>query len=71
MERSVYYDDLSPQSVEKLSELAEQEGMQALKKVNSRARRLQKRDAGSDGATHRMNFGVYFYDDEDDPPPSS
>jgi hypothetical protein len=70
MERSVYYDDLSPQSVEKLSELAEQEGMQALKKINSRARRLQKRDAGSDEATHRMNFGVYFYDDEDDPPSS-
>ena len=44
MERGVYYDDLTPDSVNKLSVLAELEGMQALKKVNSRARRLQNRD---------------------------
>ena len=70
MERSVYYDELTQESVDKLSELAEQEGMQALKKINSRARRLQKRDAGSDEEKYRMNFGIYFFDEVEDPPSS-
>jgi hypothetical protein len=66
MERSVYYDDLSEASVAKLSELAEREGMQVLKKINSRARRLQDRDRASGSADQRMNFGVYFFNAEDD-----
>lgn len=70
MERSVYYDDLTAGSVAKLTEIAEQEGMQALKNINTRARRLQKRDKGSADARFRMNFGLYFYDEEEEPPPS-
>ncbi len=65
IERSVYYDDLTVDSVSKLSELAEQEGMQALKKINRRARRLQNRDKDKGNASHRMNFGIYFFDAED------
>jgi hypothetical protein len=66
MERGVYYDDLTPESVNKLSVLAEQEGMRALKTVNSRARRLQNRDRAADDARYRMNFGLYFFETEDE-----
>ena len=66
MERSVYYDDLAPDSVKKLSALAEEEGMKALKKVNTRARKLQRRDKGTHDARYRMNFGIYFFDTEDE-----
>jgi len=70
LERSVYYDDLSPASVKALTELSEKEGMKALKTLNRRARQLQNRDRGSAEARHRMNFGIYFFDSEgrqDDP----
>ncbi len=70
LERSVYYDNLSPDSVKALAALSETEGMKALKSLNRRARQLQNRDRKSPHASHRMNFGVYFFDiDErqDDP----
>lgn len=70
MERSVYYDDLTPKSIDKLSELAEQEAMRTLKTINSRARRMQKRDKDAENAKYRMNFGVYFFDAYDEPPSS-
>lgn len=59
LERSVYYDGLSDESVEELRALAEEHGMQALQTLNRRALALQKRDGGRD-ARQRMNFGVYF-----------
>lgn len=65
LERSVYYDQLSPSSVKALAELSEQEGMKALKALNRRARQLQNRDQESADARRRMNFGIYFYDSED------
>jgi hypothetical protein len=40
--------------------------MQALKKVNSRARRLQNRDKSAGNARYRMNFGLYFFETEDE-----
>ncbi len=70
LERSVYYDDLSPDSVKALAALSEKEGMKALKTLNRRARQLQNRDRESPHAGHRMNFGIYFFDSEerhDDP----
>lgn len=70
LERSVYYDELSPASVKALAELSKKESMKALKTLNRRARQLQKRDRESPNAQHRMNFGVYFFDVEerrDDP----
>lgn len=70
LERSVYYDDLSPSSVKALVALSENEGMKALKILNRRARQLQHRDRESPEARYRMNFGIYFFDSEapnDDP----
>jgi len=65
MERSVYYDQLSAQSVEELKEFAEEQGMLMLQTLNRRARELQQRDANSDNPQHRMNLGVYYYDTEE------
>ncbi len=74
LERSVYYDELSLDSVKALAALSEKEGMKALKTLNRRARQLQNRDRESPHAQHRMNFGIYFFDIEaqqDDPGPDT
>lgn len=75
-DRSVYYDRLSARSVEELTQLASEAGMQALQTVNRRALALQQRDVGSgtgkekqrrsdhDHRTphqYRMNFGIFHY----------
>lgn len=61
LERSVYYDDLSAESVRQLDELAHSEGMKLLRLMNKRARELQAADEQSAEPGHRMNFGLYFY----------
>ena len=63
LERSVYYDELSPASVEALRELSRQLAVAAMQEVNRRAIELQQQDTGRDDANARMTFGVYFYDE--------
>jgi hypothetical protein len=65
LERSVYYDELSPESVEKLEQLAREEAMKVLQRINRRARVLQAADRKAHGSRHRMNFGFYFYREPD------
>lgn len=60
LERSVYCDGLSADSVAELRELAERVGMRALQTVNRRAMKLQEGDAERDDARLRMAFGSYF-----------
>ena len=67
LERSVYYDELSGESVEELNELAHREGMKVLQEINRRARELQSRDSGAPGATRRINFGLYFFHESEPP----
>ena len=67
LERSVYYDDLTAQSVDALAELSEQEAMRVLKAINSAAMKLQRKDSSSLSATRRMNFGVYFFNEVEEP----
>ena len=62
-DRSVYYDQLSARSIQALNEKAEQLGMDALISMNKAALELQEQDAGHEEATHRMNFGIFHYDD--------
>ncbi|MFQ5416525.1 MAG: DUF6502 family protein [Myxococcota bacterium] len=64
VERSVYYGRLSHESIQELARLSEEKGMEALQAVNRRALELQKCDAGSALANHRVNFGIYFFDAE-------
>ena len=61
LERGVYYDDLSLASIRTLVEMSEREAMQALKKVNAAARKLQARDRKAEDASYRINFGTYVY----------
>ena len=68
-DRAVYYGGISEASAEELRELAERAGMDALQRVNRRARELKQRDATSASAGQRMTMGFYFYggpDENDD-----
>ena len=65
LERSVYYNNLDQSSVEKLNALAKERGMEVLRELNTLARKLQRKDSGTTGATRRMNFGVYFFSEDD------
>lgn len=67
LERSVYYDELSAESVRELDELAHRESMRVLQIVNRRARELQAADEQAADTRHRINFGVYFYRDQETP----
>jgi hypothetical protein len=61
LERSVYYDELSAESVKALGVLAEEMGMKALHAVNRKAIELQAQDVGHPEARERMNFGIYYF----------
>ena len=66
-DRSVYYDQLSTESIDELRELANEIGMQALIRMNTQALALQQRDAthnkDDSKAKYRMNFGIFHYND--------
>lgn len=60
-DRAVYYGGLSQRSAEELAGLAEEVGMQALQRVNKRARTLKRRDIKADDQGHRITLGFYFF----------
>ncbi len=62
-DRSVYYDELSADSVAQLNELADKLGMEALIKMNEKALALQTADVTSADANFRMNFGIFNYNE--------
>lgn len=61
LERCVFYDNLTAHSATELSRYATGTAMKAIQAVNRRALELEKRDSGAPDATHRMNFGVYYF----------
>lgn len=61
LERCVYYDGLTAESISELKALAENEGMTALKAVNARAIELQAKSQGAVNADHRFTYALYFY----------
>ena len=63
LERSVYYDALSEESVEKLRVLSRELAVAALQEINRQAMSLQQQDVNHEAANQRMTFGVYFYDE--------
>ncbi len=69
-DRSIYYLEMSDESVDELRDLSREEGMALLKKVNTRARKLQQRDARKKIQNKRLHLGFYFFSDDDDPPGS-
>ena len=67
LDRCVYYNHLSPESVDKLHTLIQDEAMAVLKTVNRKAREMQRRDSGKTGATERFTLGVYFHRETESP----
>ncbi len=65
LERAVYYDRLTPESVARLAEYAREIGVDALIKINREALKLAEADDKNPAATQRMSAGVYFFSGED------
>lgn len=65
LERCVYYDKLTAESVKEFERVAKSAGMRALHTVNRYAVELQKRDTGQSDAIYRTNFGVYNFSEVD------
>jgi hypothetical protein len=65
LERCVYYDKLTAESVREYERVAKSVGMRALHTVNRHATELQKRDEGKIDAIYRTNFGVYNFTEMD------
>ena len=69
LERSVYYDKLTPATVASLREMAHKIAMDGHITINEEALRLANEDEGKSDASQRMNFGSYFYTGVDDSEP--
>ena len=71
LERSVYYDALSPASIGELEQQAQQQGTKMLKSLSRSAMGLEARDAKSKVEPQRFTCGVYFYSEpaEKEPKP--
>jgi len=65
LERAVYYDQLSLESITELTELSKTLGMETLLKINSHALTLQNNDKYEKNAINRMRLGLYFYHTDD------
>jgi len=65
LDRSAYQRGLSAASVEELQRMAEQEGMQALKKIYARAAELSEQDQQAGAADHRFRLGMYSYAEQE------
>ncbi len=62
LERSIFYDQLSAESVQELRAMAGELAMQAMQALNRRALELEREDqqAGRN-SDRRINFGTYFF----------
>ncbi|MGC2166769.1 MAG: DUF6502 family protein [Gallionella sp.] len=65
LERCVYYDNLTAESIKEYERFSKAAGMRAIHAVNRHAIELQKRDAGKPDAIYRTNFGIYNFSEVD------
>ena len=70
LERSVYYDELSPAAVQQLTEKSERLSMQVLQEINRDGMALEASDPPSPAQRMRMRLGVYFYAEPVPQPPA-
>jgi hypothetical protein len=61
LERAVFYNRLTPASVERIEVEARALGLKALQEINTLAATCQDEDAQAANASHRIRFGVFFY----------
>lgn len=66
LERSVYFSSLTAESIKKLRQTAETEGIKLLQTLNKQALALQQKDESDERAVNRMRFGVYWFQREKD-----
>jgi hypothetical protein len=71
LDQCVYFDQLTEQSAELLADYARSLAGEAMQALNRRALALQQADATKSDATHRTNFGLYFYRVDEAPPRKS
>ncbi|HET8705151.1 MAG TPA: DUF6502 family protein [Pseudomonadales bacterium] len=60
-DRSVYYNNLSPASIEEISQLANEQASALLKVVNVIAREKQRQDHTDPASKQRFNLGVFYW----------
>jgi Family of unknown function (DUF6502) len=76
MERSVHYNALTPDSVQRLNRMSEQLGMKALLAINKAAMDAEAQDkatadqAGQPEPDQRFTFGIYFFSERHEDPPA-
>ena len=68
LEQSIYANNLRPQSVEQMNVLARNVWQGAFNEIVRKATALSDKDAGEDGAEHRIRVGMYFYHAPDQQP---
>lgn len=61
LDRAVFYDGLTQSSLQKLQELAQQQGLEVLQQINQEALSLANQDDQIEEDKGRMRFGVYYY----------
>jgi len=71
LERSVYYDELSPAAVQQLTEKSERLSMQVLQEINRDGMALEASDPPSPTQRMRMRLGVYFFAQPVPQPPAA
>lgn len=64
-DRAVYYDRITPESVEELRQFCAQRGEELLLEINRHVRKLAERDRAAGQPRGRMTFGAYFYAEDD------
>jgi len=67
IDRSVFYNQLSQRSVDELRLISDQSGMRLLRKLNRRALELQATDKEQQDNNSRMRFGIYFFNEVEQP----
>lgn len=67
LERSVYYDELSEDSVRVLAEKSDNLGMESLLAINKDAIEMEKNDTLKSGPRYRMTFGIYYFSELAEP----
>jgi len=65
LERAVFYDRLSLDSVKQLQSLSHKLAMDSLHKVNEEALKLADQDEKNPNAAYRMTFGCFYYHNEE------
>jgi hypothetical protein len=63
LERAVFYNQLSPQSIDELECISREKATELLLEINQQALKLQLQDEAHKEAKYRFRLGCYFYRD--------